>query len=351
MRARSGAARCHAGAARLALPLRRLVRVGVLLMACATTACTQPAWRRGTVQTDTIWSQALGVRKSLVVYLPPSYADLTAKRSYPLVVYLHGGLGNETDWTRDGRLAATMDSLIAAGMQEMIVLMPDGDDGWWTTSHGLNDVAACRRVERKEPADQYCVPWPKYDDYVTHDLLTYADSAYRTLRRRQTRAIAGLSMGGYGAISIAARSPSVFVAAASHSGVLQPALMIDSSQYATTGTVTIRNGRTTDELRTASGTRWPRIAPAFGLDSVSWMARDPAALIERAQRRGETLPAFFVDVGTADHTLTMNRSFRDRMQVLGVPLQYAEGPGAHDWLYWRTHLPESLRFLASHLTP
>ena len=319
--------------------------------ACVTTACAQPAVRRGTVRTDTIWSQALGVRKELVVYLPPSYTDSAAKRSYPLVVYLHGGLGNETDWTEQGQLASTMDSLIAAGMQEMIVVMPDGDDGWWTTWHGLNDVAACRRVARTEPADRYCVPWPKYDDYVTHDVLSFADSAYRTLRRRQTRAIAGLSMGGYGAISIAARSPSLFAAAASHSGVLQPALMIDSSTLAQTGAVTLRNGRTTDELRKSSGTRWPRIAPAFGLDSISWMARDPAQLIERAITRGERVPALFVDVGTTDHTLAMNRSFRDRMAVLRVPLQYAEWSGAHDWPYWKSHLPESLRFIASRMTP
>ncbi len=319
--------------------------------ACVTTACAQPAVRRGTVRTDTIWSQALGVRKELVVYLPPSYTDSAAKRSYPLVVYLHGGLGNETDWTQQGQLASTMDSLIAAGMQEMIVVMPDGDDGWWTTWHGLNDVAACRRVTRTEPADRYCVPWPKYDDYVTHDVLSFADSAYRTLRRRQTRAIAGLSMGGYGAISIAARNPSLFAVAASHSGVLQPALMIDSSTLAQTGAVTLRNGRTTDELRKSSGTRWPRIAPAFGLDSISWMARDPAQLIERAITRGERVPALFVDVGTTDHTLAMNRSFRERMAVLRVPLQYAEWGGAHDWPYWRSHLPESLRFIASRMTP
>jgi putative tributyrin esterase len=331
--------------------MRAVVRTLGLIAACAISACAQPGAPRGTVRTDTIWSQALGVNKRVVVYLPPSYTDITAKRSYPLVVYLHGGLGNETDWTAQGRLAQTMDSLVAIGLPEMIIVMPDGDDGWWTTWHGLNDVAACRRADRKEPAEQYCVPWPKYDDYVTHDVLSYADSAYRTLRRRETRAIAGLSMGGYGAITIAARTPSLFVAAASHSGVLQPGLMIDSSTLATTGAVTWRNGRTTDELRTASGTRWPRISPAFGLDSISWMARDPAQLIVRALARGDSLPAMMVDVGLGDHTLNMNRSFRDRMRVLGVPLQYAEWPGAHDWPYWQRHLPESLRFLASHLRP
>ena len=307
---------------------------------------------RGTVHTDTIQSQALGVRKPLVVYLPPSYGTpANASRRYPVAVYLHGAFGSEVDWTAQGRLAAVMDSLVAAGMREMIIVMPDGDDGWWTTWHSLNDVAACRRTPRNENADTYCVPWPKYDDYVVHDVLAHADSLYRTLPQRASRAIAGLSMGGYGAISIAARHPAVFAVAASHSGVLRPALMADSSTLATTGVVTMRDAHTRDELRVASGGRWERIVPAFGTDSVSWMSRDPSRLIERALRRGEVVPALFVDVGLEDYLLPMSRSFRDNMAALHVPLRYAEWSGQHDWTYWKAHLPESLRFIAARLVP
>jgi S-formylglutathione hydrolase FrmB len=329
----------------------------VLLLLCAVTAVRAqsagaPGAPHGTVRTDTMWSQALGVTKQLMVYLPPSYSrPESATRRYPVAVYLHGSFGSEVDWIAQGRLAQTMDSLIATGMREMIVVMPDGDDGWWTTWNALNDVAACRRTPRTENADTYCVPWPKYDDYVVHDVLAHTDSLYRTVAQRASRAIAGLSMGGYGAISIAARNPSVFAVAASHSGELRPALMADSSTLATTGSVTLRDARTRDELRAASGGRWERIAPAFGTDSVSWMSRDPSRLIERAMRRGDALPAWFVDVGAEDSRLPMNRSFRDRMTVLGVPLQYAEWGGRNDWKYARAHLPESLRFIAERLTP
>ncbi|MBC7844550.1 MAG: esterase family protein [Gemmatimonadaceae bacterium] len=309
--------------------------------------------RRGVMRTDTFWSQALGITKRLVVYLPPSYAESGARaRRYPLAVYLHGGYGNETDWTVNGHLATTMDSLVANGMREMIVVMPDGDDGWWTTWHALNDVAACRRVRREENADSYCVPWPKYDDYVARDVIAHADSLYRTQRRRASRGIAGLSMGGYGAISIAARYPGTFAAAASHSGVLRPAMKVDSSTVTTTGAPTVRDARTRDELRAVSGARrWVIIEPAFGSDSVSWTSRDPSNLIQQALRRGDVLPSLFVDVGTEDHVLPMNRSFRDRMAQLKVPLVYAEWPGRHDWAYWHAHLPESLRFLAGRLAP
>ena len=331
-----------------------IARVALLLVSCAAALRAQTAATvaQGTVRTDTIWSQALGITKQVVVYLPPSYTRPDAAgRRYPVAVYLHGAWGSEVDWTAQGRMAATMDSLVARGMREMIVVMPDGDDGWWTTWHRLNDVAACRRTPRQENADTYCVPWPKYDDYVVHDVLAHTDSAYRTLPRRASRAIAGLSMGGYGAISIAVRHPRTFAVAASHSGVLRPALMTDSSTVATTGAVTVRDARTRDELRAASGGRWERIEPAFGSDSVSWMSRDPSRLIERARRRGDTLPALFVDVGTDDYLLAMSRSFRDNMSALGVPLRYAEWSGRHDWAYWRTHLVESLQFIAERLVP
>ena len=306
--------------------------------------------KAGVVRTDTIWSQALGITKHLVVYLPPSYADADkAQRRYPLAVYLHGAWGSETDWTVLGHLAATMDSLVAQGMPEMIVVMPDGDDGWWTTWHALNDVATCRRMPRQENADDYCVPWPKYDDYVVHDVIAHTDSLYRTMPQRESRGIAGLSMGGYGAVTIAARNPGTFSVAASHSGVLRPALMVDSSTVATAGAPTLRDARTPEELFAVAGGRTSIIMPAFGTDSVAWMSRDPSRLIERMLRQGDVVPSLFVDVGTEDGLLAENRSFRDRMAALNVPVLYAEWSGKHDWPYWRAHLPESLRFIAERL--
>jgi putative tributyrin esterase len=306
--------------------------------------------RRGTVRTDTVRSQALGVVKQVVTYLPPSYGDSAARdQRYPVAVYLHGAWGSERDWTVQGRMAETLDSLIAIGLPELIVVMPDGDDGWWTTWHSLNDVAACRRTARKEDADTYCVPWPKYDDYVAVDVVRFADSTFRTIGTRASRGIAGLSMGGYGAISIAARYPDRFAAAASHSGVLRPALLTDSTLRTPDGGYVTRDARTPEEIRRAAAGLWTIMEPAFGRDSVSWITRDPARLIAHRVREGVSLPLFFADVGTGDYLLAQSRGFRDALRELGVPLVYAEWPGLHDWPYWRTHLPESVRFLTSHL--
>src|SRR6185503_19332369 len=84
----------------------------------------------GTVRTDSLWSAALGVTKHYLVYLPPSYATSTTRR-YPVAYYLHGLNGDETNWVQLGHLDAAMDSLIAGGGPEMIVVMPDGDNSWY----------------------------------------------------------------------------------------------------------------------------------------------------------------------------------------------------------------------------
>src|SRR5215207_2344427 len=186
------------------------------------------------VAADSFWSQALGIRKQFVVYLPPSY-DGTSTRRYPVAYYLHGHAGDEWNWVRAGRIDRTLDSLIAGGVPEMIVVMPDGDDGWYTTWNNLGNNADCRRStppgRRSESVDAFCVPWPKYDDYITRDLVARVDSVYRTIPSRTARAIAGLSMGGYGAVSLALAYPDVFSAAASHSGVLSP-LFVGPHPYA-----------------------------------------------------------------------------------------------------------------------
>lgn len=306
--------------------------------------------RGGTVDTVTFWSQSLGTHKRALVWLPPSYREQPQRR-YPSAYYLHGLWGSETDWTRQGALQLTLDSLTAAGLPEMIVVMPDGDDGWYTTWNTLVDVSVCRRAFTPRPGDEevsrYCVPWPHYDDYIARDLVAAIDGRYRTLASRRSRAIAGLSMGGYGAISLALRFPDVFRAAASHSGVLSPAY---AGPRPFDGTP--RYAANDSALRASYGERmWPLIAPAFGRDTMGWMAREPARMAQRlAARDRARFPAIFLDCGTEDGLIDHSRSFRAELLRLGVTPAYAEWPGAHDWPYWKRHAPESLAWIARQLS-
>ena len=320
----------------------RLLLSVASLAVVAMPALAQPA--KGRVVTDSVWSYALGTYKHAVIYLPPSY-DRSSTR-FPVAYYLHGLTGNETNWVKAGHLDATMDSLVAGGMREMIIVMPDGDDGWWMTSESLPDVPACRRAlpAYAGEADSYCVPWPHYDDFIAYDLVRFVDGKYRTRADRAHRGLAGLSMGGYGAMMLALQYPETFGAAASHSG----------------GGVAARMGarRRTQPSRRLGGfdvapcsrrRRGASMRAVFGRDTAAWYARDPTHLLDRARARGAVLPALKVDCGTDDPFLAGNRAFRDALRSRGVALDYAEFPGGHDWPYWRTHAAESLVWLSGQM--
>lgn len=335
----------HWGLMGALLCLAGLLRPSETRAQAAVSPTASPPVRQGTLRTDTLFAWALGVRKALTVYLPPSYGRDTTRR-YPVLLYLHGLGGNERNWTVAGQLHGTMDSLIAAGAPEAIVAMPDGDDSWYTTAAALPDITACPAdTARAEPAASYCVPWPHYDDYITFDVLDHLDRRYRTRPDAAHRGIAGLSMGGYGAITIALAHPELFAAAASHSGVLSPRLL-PSPQGAP---ATSRYATQAAAFRVAAGRLWPSQRLAFGLDSIAWWARDPATLASRLARRVQqgraTWPALLIDVGVDDPWVEHNRDFDATLTRLGAPHRYREWPGAHTWSYWRSHSVESLRFL------
>ena len=322
-----------------------MVRAALLLsLGLFASSATVSRAQSGTVRTDTVWSPSVGARKALVVYLPPSY-DTNRRTRYPLLVYLHGRSGNERDWVDAGRLHHTMDSLVRAGAPEAIIAMPDGDDGWYTTWNQLGDANACLAdTARREPAATFCVPWTRYDDYIARDIVVHMDASYRTLARRETRAIAGLSMGGFGALTLALQYPDVFAAAASHSGVVSPRYLgpkpfAAPPQYAST----------TADLQTASRHLWSGLRVVMGKDTIGWNARDPGHMAKRLQQRaaagGPPLPALMFDVGVDDSWVDQNRDLHATLDRLGVSHRYAEWPGAHTWAYWQRHAAESLTFL------
>lgn len=312
-----------------------------ILCSISVVAQSSPA-RRGVVKTDTLWAQSLGIRKALTVYLPPSYASSPSRR-YPVLIYLHGLGGNERNWVDNGKLDRTLDSLISAGKPEAIVVMPDGDDGWYTTWNGLPDVPGCRADStRKESADSFCVPWPHYDDYIANDIVRFVDGRYRTRADGRHRGIAGLSMGGYGAMSIALAYPGTFAAAASHSGVLSPRFL-GPVPYAAPA----KYANSYAELQQAARGLWRSLQSTFGRDTIAWGAREPRQLAMRRLAKGNAagMPQLLIDCGVDDAYINQNRDFHQTLLGLGVSHRYAEWPGAHTWQYWTTHAAQSLDFL------
>ncbi len=304
--------------------------IGLLLLA----AVQSP---RGSVRGDAFFAPSLGVEKHFMVYLPPSY-DTNRSARFPVAYYLHGLSGTETDWLSRAAIDAVADSLIGAGSPEMIIVMPDGDDSWYSSAAEAMPYATCRDSIRSESPERGCVKSSRYDDYIARDLVRYVDAHYRTLADRAHRGIGGLSMGGYGAIKLALQYPDVFAAAASHSGVLSPRLIgpnpfVLPPQYAASADTLLR-------LKIAA----PRIN---GRNLSAWLDNDPAILAARVQKSGRPMPAMYMDVGSSDPYLHENQAFDFELRRLGIRHEYHEYPGTHNWRFWSTHVPASLAWMLS----
>jgi enterochelin esterase-like enzyme len=119
-------------------------------------------------------------KRPAVVYLPPGYSD---DRDYPVLYLLHGIGGNENHWTQFGVADAILDNLIAEGKAEpMIVVMPNG-------RAQANDRAE-GNVMASAPA------FAKFEDDLLKDLIPFIEAKYAVKAHRESRALAGLSMGG-----------------------------------------------------------------------------------------------------------------------------------------------------------
>ncbi len=156
-----------------------------------------------TIEVD-IWTALISARRAvngphrIRITLPSSYAQATSAR-YPVVYLLHGGAGgNSAQWTSAGGAAEH----ITAG-QQVIVVMPDGGKvGWFT-----NWVDQSRGTQR-------------WADFYLTQVIPWVDVNFRTVASRNGRAIAGLSMGGYGAVRLAQDRPDLFASVASFSGAV-----------------------------------------------------------------------------------------------------------------------------------
>src|SRR3954454_1424072 len=143
----------------------------------------------------TIRTPALAAPTKVRVLLPDGYAA-SPRRRYPVLYLLHGAGDDAGAWTRSGDAER-----LTAG-RPLIVVMPDGGRGGWYTNW-YRDGGGGR---------------PAWETYHVDQLIALVDRCFRTIAARHGRAIAGLSMGGFGALSYAARHPDLFAAAASFSG-------------------------------------------------------------------------------------------------------------------------------------
>jgi S-formylglutathione hydrolase FrmB len=234
------------------------------------------------------------------IILPAGYEAST--RRYPVLYLLHGLAGDYLNWDTRTHLAEYTAPL------QLILVMPDAGNSWYTNS-----------VSKPEN---------RFEDYIAKDLIAEMDARYRTISTRHARAIAGLSMGGYGAVKIALRYPGQFVFAGSFSGVLSVA---HDPDYV-------------PRLGEKFAQQLPEIfGPAGG---PAYVANDVFALVEKA---GSDLPYFWIACGTGDRLLEGNREFVALLHRRKVAYTYKEAPGGHSWAFWDEQLPAMFRDLSRHM--
>jgi S-formylglutathione hydrolase len=134
--------------------------------------------------------------RDVTVYLPPSY-EKSKKQRYPVLYLLHGFTDSDDRWcVLQGKhfinAPGAIDRAFAAGVPEMIVLMPNA----FTTFHGSMYSSS--------------VTTGDWEGYISQDLIAFVDAHYRTIPKRESRGLAGHSMGGYGTIRIGFKRPEVY---------------------------------------------------------------------------------------------------------------------------------------------
>lgn len=302
-----------------------------------------PGGGKGRIETQRFASAALGVDKDYLVYLPAGY-DADATTRFPVLYYLHGLTGDETNWTENGDLAGAADAL---GLRA-IVVMPDGDDSFYTNAVGDYDYDKCLADGSGlfipgQPKHKTCVRHRAYETYVIEDLIKEVDGRYRTIATRDGRAIAGLSMGGFGALKLALKHKDLFAAAASHSGV--DSLIYRGPHPYVAGKVELMKPTA---LIKGAGMMGAWFATIFGTDDANWLANDPTTLIA-SLAPGEL--GLYLDCGTEDEFKLDGGAhyLHELLTAKRIPVELYIGPGAHNFEFWKARLPHSLAFLAAHV--
>ncbi len=261
-------------------------------------AITQPV-TSVRAETNELDSKLMGRKMPYRIVLPERYwAKPENGRHYPVVYLLHGLTGHFDNWTSRTKL------IEYSAAYNLIVVTPEGENGWYT--------------------DNVTKDNDQFESYIIKELIPEVEKRYRTLRGRESRAIAGLSMGGYGAIKFGLKYPDMFVIAGSFSGALGAATITEKDFP---GAI----GKSIDAIFGPSGGEIRK-------------ANDPFDIIRRATP--ETIkkyPFLYLDCGTEDFLFQNNRDFVDLLLERKVRHEYRQRPGGHDWEYWDTQVQEFLK--------
>ncbi len=248
----------------------------------------------GTVSKVWYDSPALGMQRRLTVYTPAGYEK--GNKRYPVFYLLHGMGGDENAWSELGRATQILDNLIAQGKAEpMIVVMTNGNAA-------LQAAPGESSLGYAAPSIQLPKTMEGSFETAFPDVVKFIDSTYRTIAKKQSRAIAGLSMGGYHSMHISKEYPDMFDYVGLFSAAIMPDKNVKSPIY--------------DNLE-------EKLAVQF--------AKKPAL--------------YWIAIGDKDFLFKANADYRKMLDEKGYEYGYYETGEGHIWKNWRIYLTEFLPML------
>lgn len=285
----------------------RIAATAVLFLALAVAG----PLRAGQILKDVaVPSPALGRDLIVNVYLPDG-AD--GDDRFPSLYLLHGFGAGRGEWLKGGRIAETLDAMIEAGdIAPVIAIMPSAGKSWYVNSARFGG-----------PGD--------YEDAIAIDLVSWADATLPTRPEAAHRGIAGLSMGGHGALRLAFAHPETFSAVAALSpGIWKPGGLSD----------------TFDQDSSADLERWYPKTTGQTFDLGEFHRQSPFALIGALAVMPEP-PRIFLAVGDDDQWNLHDGTVEFYLDLRGIGLkpELRVGNGSHSWTFWRSVTPDALRFL------
>ena len=244
----------------------------------------------GTVSKVWYESATAGFDRRMSVYTPAGY-DPTGKTRYPVLYVLHGIGGDEDAWLDQGRAAQVLDNLIAQGQAKpMIVVFTNGNISQ-EAAPGQNATGYIR------PTTDLPQTMEGTFETAFPEIVNFIDSNYKTIAKKQSRAICGLSMGGFHTLYISVNNPDMF----GYSGMFSAAIGVNDTSVSP-------------------------IYQDFDNKLATYFSKKPNLL--------------WIGCGSTDFLIEANHGFVKKLQENNYPHEYLENDGGHIWKNWRIYLTE-----------
>lgn len=262
-------------------------------------------------ENKTMKSDLLGKEVKYTVYLPESYD--TSDRTYPVLYLLHGYSDDHTSWNQFGQVKSIADESIKNGAAEMIIVMPDGGVSWYM-NNADNSV--------------------RYEDMFFDEFIPFIEKSYKVRAKKESRAIAGLSMGGFGTLLYTLHRPDMFTAAFPMSAAIFSA----------------------EEMEKMTEEQYEnRYAQLFGKSKSGktrltdhWKKNSIFDLIANMPAKEKTQIKLYVDCGDDDYLFKGNALLWIALRQSGIPSEFKVRDGGHSWTFWRDGLRSILPTVSKH---